>query len=270
MLYNPKTGQPIDYSEKSQNPEDYLCNNVIPKPKRYFCGRETDLQSIHSMLDNENKIFIQGVAGIGKSEFVKIYAKKYRKSYTGIIYFTYNGDLKNMITGRSIVADKETESENTIFKRHNGFFKSLKEDVLIIIDNFDTVPAEEEFLDEMVESYGCKILFTTRSSFDEDFYTSYTLKELPQIELYNLVSKIYGKAENHKDTIMQIISEVHSHSLCVELAARLMGNGRIPPEELLKQLKADYGVMKSQRLVSLKKDGKTAVETYYNHIHKLV
>ncbi|MCD8238019.1 MAG: hypothetical protein LUC92_01595 [Clostridiales bacterium] len=44
LLYNPKTGQPIDYNEKSQNLKDYLCNNVIPKPQRYFCGRETDLQ----------------------------------------------------------------------------------------------------------------------------------------------------------------------------------------------------------------------------------
>ncbi|MCD7855142.1 MAG: hypothetical protein LUG66_05970 [Clostridiales bacterium] len=226
LLYNPKTGQPIDYSEKSQNPEDYLCNNVIPKPQRYFCGRETDLQNIHSMLDSENKIFIQGIAGIGKSEFVKMYAKKYRKSYTGIIYFTYNGDLKKMITERSFIADKETENEDIIFKRHNGFFKSLKADMLIIIDNFDTVPTEEEFLDEMIECYGCKILFTTRNSFDEDFYTCYVLKELSQTDLYNIVSKIYGKAENHKDIIMQIISEVHSHSLCVELAARLMGKGQ--------------------------------------------
>ncbi|MCD7778321.1 MAG: tetratricopeptide repeat protein, partial [Clostridiales bacterium] len=270
LLYNPKTGQAIDYNEKLQNLEDYLCNNVIPKPQRYFCGRETDLQNIHSMLDSEGKIFIQGIAGIGKSEFVKMYAKKYRKSYTGIIYFTYNGDLKKMIIERSFVADKETENEDTLFKRHNGFFKSLKKDVMIIIDNFDTVPAEEKFLDEMIESYGCKILFTTRSNFDEDFYTSYTLKELPQTDLYNIVFKIYGKAENHKDTIMQIINEVHSHSLCVELAARLMGKGRIPPEELLNQLRADYGVMKSQRLVSLKKDGKMFAETYYGHIHKLI
>lgn len=269
-LYDPKTGKAIDYSKKSQNPEDYLCNNVIPKPQRYFCGREKDLQEVHSMLENENKIFIQGIAGIGKSEFVKMYAKKYRKSYTGIIYFTYNGDLKKMITERSFVTDKETKNEDTLFKRHNGFFKGLKEDVLIIIDNFDTVPAEEEFLDEMIEGYSCKILFTTRSSFDEDFYTSYTLKELPQTELYNTVSKIFGKSESYKDTILRIIEEVHSHALCVELAARLMGKGGIPPEELLKQLKADYGVMKSQRTVSLKKGGRTSSETYYGHIHKLI
>ncbi|MCD8238792.1 MAG: tetratricopeptide repeat protein [Clostridiales bacterium] len=270
LLIDPKTKQPIDYSEKSPNPEDYLRNNVVPKPQKHFCGREKELQEVHSMLDSENKIFLQGVAGIGKSEFVKMYAKKYKNNYTGIIYFTYNGDLKKMITERSFVIDRETESEDIRFKRHNGFFKSLKEDVLIIIDNFDTVPAAEEFLDEMIESYSCKILFSTRSSFDENFYTSYTLKELPQTDLYNIVSKIYGKADNYKDIIMQIISEVHCHSLCVELAARLMGKGRIPPEELLKQLRADYGIMKSQRLVSLKKDGRTSSETYYGHIHKLI
>ncbi|MCD8158508.1 MAG: tetratricopeptide repeat protein [Clostridiales bacterium] len=271
LLIDPKTKQPIDYSEKSPNPEDYLRSNIIPKYQRaYFCGREKELQEVHSMLESESKIFIKGVAGIGKSEFVKVYTDKYKKSYTGIIYFTYNGDLKKMITESGFTVDRETESEDTLFKRHNSFFKSLKEDVLIIIDNFDTVPSEEEFLDEMMESYSCKILFTTRNSFDEDFYTSYTLKELPQAELYNTISKIFGKAEVYKDTILQIIEEVHSHTLCVELSARLMGKGRIPPEELLKQLRADYGVMKSQRTVSLKKDGRTSSETYYGHIHKLI
>ncbi|MCC8014883.1 MAG: hypothetical protein LIO87_06770 [Eubacterium sp.] len=71
LLFDPKTGQPIDYSEKSPNPEDYLRNNVVPKPQRNFCGREKELQEVHAMLESESKIFIKGIAGIGKSEFVK-------------------------------------------------------------------------------------------------------------------------------------------------------------------------------------------------------
>ncbi|MCC8014884.1 MAG: hypothetical protein LIO87_06775 [Eubacterium sp.] len=148
----------------------------------------------------------------------------------------------------------------------------MKEDVLVIVDNFDIAPSDEEFLDEMLESYRCKILFTTRSDFDKDFYTSYTLREMPQTVLFNLVSKIYSKAENYKDTVMQIIDEVNNHTLCVELAARLMGKARrsLTPDELLSYLRSDYGVMKSQRLVNLKKDGKTESKTYYSHIHKLI
>ncbi|MCD8239469.1 MAG: hypothetical protein LUC92_09070 [Clostridiales bacterium] len=272
LLFDPKTGQPINYSEKSPNPEESLRDNKIPKPQRNFCGREKELREVHAMLESESKIFIKGIAGIGKSEFVKVYADKYKKSYTGIIYFTYNNDLKRMITECSFERDNETESKELLFKRHNDFLKSLKEDVLIIIDNFDTVPSDEEFLDEMLESYGCKILFTTRSDFDENFYTSYTLREMPQTVLFNLVSKIYSKAENYKDTVMQIIDEVNNHTLCVELAARLMGKARrsLTPDELLSYLRSDYGVMKSQRLVNLKKDGKTESKTYYSHIHKLI
>ncbi|MCC8097457.1 MAG: hypothetical protein LIO44_02630, partial [Eubacterium sp.] len=70
----------IDYSEKSPNPEDYLRSNVIPKyQKSYFCGREKELQEVHSMLESESKIFIKGIAGIGKSEFVKVYAINTKK-----------------------------------------------------------------------------------------------------------------------------------------------------------------------------------------------
>ncbi|MFR5868537.1 MAG: P-loop NTPase fold protein [Oscillospiraceae bacterium] len=45
-----------------------------------ICGRDNELEKLHTTLEDENKIFIQGIAGIGKSEFVKMYAQKYKKN----------------------------------------------------------------------------------------------------------------------------------------------------------------------------------------------
>lgn len=67
----------------SPQTKDYIYS-LVPKPCKHFCGRDNELEKLHTMLEDENKIFIQGIAGIGKSEFVKMYAQKYKKEYTNI------------------------------------------------------------------------------------------------------------------------------------------------------------------------------------------
>jgi adenylate kinase len=46
--------------------------------------------------DNTN-VIITGVAGIGKSEFIRAYIQKYKSQYANIGYYFYNGDLKSII-----------------------------------------------------------------------------------------------------------------------------------------------------------------------------
>ena len=44
-----------------------------------------------------SKVFLYGIAGIGKSELAKAYAKTYRKEYANILYLMYSGDLRQDI-----------------------------------------------------------------------------------------------------------------------------------------------------------------------------
>ncbi len=60
---------------------EYVFGAEIPAPCRYFCGRDDELDELHSVLQEHSKIFISGFAGIGKSEFAKAYSKKYKKEY---------------------------------------------------------------------------------------------------------------------------------------------------------------------------------------------
>ena len=72
---------------------DFILDEDIPKPCRNFCGREKELESLHQLLEGNKKVFLHGIAGIGKSELAKAYAKMHRKDYTNILYLTYSGDL---------------------------------------------------------------------------------------------------------------------------------------------------------------------------------
>ena len=81
-----------------------------------------------------------------------------------------------MITDCDFADDRLTDGENIRFKKHNRFLRSLKEDTLIIIDNFNAAASDDELLD-VIMKYRCRIIFTTRSCFKD--YTYFELKEMP-------------------------------------------------------------------------------------------
>ncbi len=247
---------------------DFIFDVKVPRPCRYFCGRDTELEKLHELLCSKGKVFVQGIAGIGKSELAKAYAKKYDKEYTNIMYITYSGDLKNDIVNMDFADDvDDDETADARFSRHHRFLRKLKADSLLIIDNFNTVTARDSILD-VVLKYHCHIMFTTRSRFDN--YTSMNLEEIADTEaLVKLMGCFYSEAESNRPILEQIIQTVHSHTLAVEMSARLLESGIMEPMLLLKKLKEEKAALDATDTIGISKDGKSRKATYYDHIHTL-
>jgi hypothetical protein len=244
---------------------EYVFGAEVPAPCRYFCGRDTELDELHTALQEHSKVFIKGFAGIGKSEFAKTYAKKFKKEYRNILYFNYHVSLKEMITDMDFAVDSLSNDEHTRFTKHIRFLKSLRSDSLIVIDNFNT--ANDSFLSTLI-NYGCKIIFTTRSNIDSGY-----IFDLDVIgnsdELYQLVSKYYSYADENKAVINELIETVHHHTLSVEMIAKLLEKGLHTSEEILEHLKQNSADPDSTDKIKISKDGINAKETYYNHIRSL-
>ena len=165
-------------------------------------------------------MFLCGIAGIGKSELAKAYARTYRKEYTNILYLMYSGDLRQDIIDLDFSDDLQEDTEEERFRKHNRFLRSLKADTLLIIDNFNTTATKDNFL-SVVLKYRCRVIFTTRSLFDN--YTFMELKEISDPEnLLSLMGCFYSGTQKHASVLKQIIQTVHSHTLAVELSARLL------------------------------------------------
>ena len=161
---DPDTLELVVTGEKSPKVTGYIFDDEIPKPCRYFSGRKEELSALHERLLNESKVFVTGMAGIGKSEFVKAYAKNYASEYTNILYMVYRGNLKQLITDLDFADDEPFEDPDRKFMRHDRFLRRLEGDTLIIIDNFDKTAEEDPFLFEIMK-YRCRIIFTTRNRF---------------------------------------------------------------------------------------------------------
>lgn len=246
---------------------DYVLDSVVPKPCKWFCGRSVELDQLHTLLEAESKVFLYGIAGIGKSELAKAYAAQYRKEYTNILYLTYSGDLMQDITDMDFVDDLPTLSPKERFRRHNQFLRSLKEDTLFIIDNFNTTETQDSFL-SVVLKYRCHILFTTRSKIAGR--SDYLLEEITDSNaLFDLFSHFYSDAQNHRAIVEQIIDAVHAHTFAVELAARLLEHGILLPNEVLHKLQTEKTAMDAADKIGIEKDGHRQKATYYEHIHTL-
>ena len=65
------------------------------------------------------------------------------------MYLEYTGSFYEMIADLDFVDDTDTLSEKDRFKKHYRFLKSLQDDSLLIIDNFNTLQAEDSLLQQI-------------------------------------------------------------------------------------------------------------------------
>ncbi|MCD7737339.1 MAG: NB-ARC domain-containing protein [Lachnospiraceae bacterium] len=262
-----RTEKLLSAGELSPVLSDFIMGNDVPKPCRYFCGREKEIEQLHEMLSEHGKVFLYGIAGIGKSELAKAYARQYKKEYTNILYLIYSGDLHQDVTNLDFADDLPEDSDEERFCKHHRFMRTLKADTLLIIDNFNVTATKDSFL-PVVMKYRCRVLFTTRSRLEN--YTTMELTEISdRAELLALMGKYYSEAAQYTAEMEQIIDTVHSHTLAVELAARLLEHGLLEPAELLRKLREDKIALDNADKISITKDGKSSKETYYGHIHTL-
>ncbi len=175
--------------------------------------------------------------------------------------------MKNDIADLNFADDfDDTATIDDCFRKHNRFLRSLKEDTLIIIDNFNTIAIDEEIL-SVVLQYRCHVLFTTRSRFDE--YHTYTIEELSDDSLLELMSEYYSETAKHQSILVEIIQMVYRHTFVVELSARLLETGILEPQDLLDKLRVEKVGIDDDNTIGVKKDGKSTKATYYDHIHTL-
>lgn len=228
---------------------------------KYFCGREKELQAFSEMLEAEEKIFIYGVGGIGKSEFVKKFIKDNKSEFTNILFITYADSLKNTIAGINFNGDNPDDVLENLYTQHMNYLRVMQSDTLIIIDNFDIVPEDDENFDDIME-LNCKIIFTTRSHIGED-YTVFEMLNIERQYLFEIAEKL-NVTDIDKDTLDKIFEALHNHTLACELILRLLKKSAFTADELLdKILNEHVGLDVSDKI------RKDISATYYEHIHQL-
>ncbi|MFA9465953.1 MAG: tetratricopeptide repeat protein [Velocimicrobium sp.] len=137
-----------------------------------------------------------------------------------------------MVADLDFMDDTDGLTEKERFRKHFRFLKFLKEDTLLVIDNFDTTASTESLLSQFCD-LKCKVIFTTRNQFSsyETFTITADKKQAEQVLQSNL-----GTSTDHSLEELELILEfLNYHTMAVELVAKLLSYTSITPAKLLYQ-----------------------------------
>lgn len=253
--------------------EPYLVSKTVT-PNAFFIGRDRELNDIHKSLQENSRLFLCGIGGIGKSELAKNYATLYKDSYDTVLFATYAGSWLKLITddSRILIANFEQgeKAESVYFdEKLKKLLTLCDERTLFIVDNLD----EDEFTDEEqnywndILSLRCKFIFTTRKKTWSDSYPSLEIGVMEQhhslVELFRHYSTIKDGQQADVDAI---IDYVDGHTLAVELIARQIKASFSTPAKMLAKLKERGIAQSGQEKVAANKDNVTNRKNVFGHI----
>ena len=245
----------------------YYPDESLPAPETFWAEKK-ELSEVTTALRNNPLLFITGIAGIGKSEFAKYFAKKNEKKYTNIIYLYYTGSLKKCIAGLEFASDTSEMTEAELFESHYAILKSLYLDTLIIIDNFNILPKDDDFFREFIKNK-FQILITTRCKITT--FKTLELKELDkEKELTELFFCQCPSSKSKPEVVAEIIDLLNAHTLTVSLAALTLEASGMDIEAFLYELKTTGIRTDIAEEVALYKDETFSIGRMMEHLRKLL
>lgn len=246
--------------------EDVILTTTIPKPIKSYVGRSKDLECIHQALTDNNVLFIHGIPGIGKSELMKAYCKEHKKDYTNILFLTYTGTLHELIADLDFVDDNASMSEKERFRKHFRFLKTLKQDSLIVIDNFD-YSVSDDLLPQICD-LKCNTVFTTQGHMQN--YSCYELSA--DLQQSKEIFRTYCNDTTicSEEDMVILLETVNYHPMSVELLARLVSYAHISPSQLTQRLKENVLFAQDEIKLPLSKDNHNYKRTYHTHMESLL
>lgn len=238
---------------------------ILPNisPCKYFSGREKELSALDEMLKTHDKVFVYGIGGIGKSEFVKKYISLHKKDFRNVLYITYADSIKSTVAGINFLTDKKEDTISQLYTDHLNYLRLLRNDTLIVIDNFDILPEADINFNDITE-LDCKIIFATRNHFGEE-YATFPLVEMDENE-FMLIAKELNINET-ADSLSRLFNAVHKHTLSGELILRLLKRSAYTADELLEHLHNEHIKLELTDKIRLNSSKPSA--PYYEHIRLL-
>lgn len=268
--------QLLDKLVEELEKKEYIIEAAI-QPKEFFIGRDNELRQIDDALHKHDIVFVSGIAGIGKSELIKHYICAHKKEYDNILYWTYNGDIDNMVAQDITVSVSglqkiPEESDLQYAERKLRLVNELtsNSENLIVIDNLnqliDELPQERTW--ERIKALHGKILITTRAC--ENLYQSVTINTLSNTnDLIRLFREYYPFSDEEFESVYGIINSVDHHTLLVELLAHFTKATHTSPGQTLEKLQNNGITGLSNETVRLRKDDRISSNSVHEHIKKI-
>ena len=236
-----------------------------------FIGRVDKLNEIENKLNEYSYAIICGMGGMGKSKCAQKYAVDSAKNkYNRIQQVYFDNDLATTILNIKFDGqNEEYSSEKEHLKTNLRILKELDETSLLIIDNFDQEPNNDdrEILKELID---CRmhILITTRNLNMDNKKYLIAISKLSFNEQVELFEKHYAELDDETiNSLKEILKLIEGHTMLIEMIAKTMYDNSMTVDEMYKSLLTanDDNVSK----IPIIKDNEYENNKIYSYISKL-
>lgn len=260
----------------------YSLVSKIKKPIANYIDRTDLLDKVESFFPiHSNFLFICGMGGCGKTEFVKRYVELSSNYYNGnVCMLSFKGSIKETVNeGIKFINDyDDSETVEKIFlekKRLQGtdvFTQKIQKisecgKILIIIDNYSGVG--DEYLSRLLNS-DADIIILSRSKVRGYESNTIDISELVALDEEILIFKKYCTSKNFSEnTIIELCNVCHHHILSIVLMAKLVSED----DANLSRIYDAFGTNKKQDIknnIVVEKDRKVSEKSIVSHLRQLI
>lgn len=241
-----------------------------PIQNNTFFGRKDMINCIHEMLEDEGICIIYGIGGLGKSYCSLKYALEYSDDYKQIQQVIFTTDIKNTLLKIPFNGlDESHLTDDEKLEKRFSILSTFSEDTLLIVDNMDMIPADQNNY-ERLKKLSLHVIFTTRETQIDAPKFQIPIETLSKEEQLKLFTH-YGQFNISSEDLPayhKIFDMVEGHTLLLELIAKTMAAETLTPQEMMEILynpEEDNDISK----IAIEKDNQYQQEKMNQFVSKL-
>ncbi len=227
-----------------------IISHSIPRPSPIFTGREVELKRFKEALEQSNLISIEGLGGIGKSEFAAKCVEEYLQQEKSV-WFDCSPDTKldSIIDccGYSDVLKGENKTE---LAKYSGFVDLIERDKrAIFLDNFQDVTDESfrnffKFSERRLREARFVLIAREHPQLGGIHVLPVTLGGLEKESVEyarKVIDMYYSDVVVDVESLQNVCDTVDGHPLAIDLAIQLLHYGETS-SDIIKKLMHSKGI----------------------------
>ena len=194
----------------------------LPRPNRFFTGREGYLKELRELLETDCIVALSGLGGIGKTQIALQYAHRYHPDVYPTALWVNAADTTTLEADFAYLAELlklPEQNKDKLDWRVKAVKKWLKEHTnwLLVMDNADELPVVEPFLLSRPRGH---IVLTTRWQFPGKLARPLAIEAMVPEEGLPFLYKRSGVEQTGAEDAVgrQIVKVLGGHALALEQA----------------------------------------------------
>lgn len=242
-----------------------------------FTGRENILDQMAQLLETRQTVVLSGIGGIGKTSITNEYAYRHAAAYQvqqRIVCGNAIRSFRQMILATQFDGLDETGiEEDAKYLERMRLLKRMDASTLLILDNIDEWPEDDEIFNDLRTNSKLHIIITTRLR--DKFDSVYTipvdvLEESEQMKLFEHHLQ-HEVEQQDQEIVAEILKYVDGHTLLIELIAKTIDNGSLYYSEMYEFLHSGEDRAEISDIpIQVQKDNYNKMDKMWNFVRRIL